>query len=183
MCQSLSATPLDELVAGQILAAMEPAALEASLAAVAGVERERDALAKQWQLRRERARYEAERAARQYHACEPENRLVARELERRWEEALTQQRQLDEEYDRWRRAAPARMTADDEQAIRSLAADLPALWQAETTAPADRQRVARLLLEQVIVTVDKTSERVDVQIRWAGGLARVARPVAAGDAL
>ena len=180
MCQSLSATPLDELVAGQILAAMEPAALEASLAAVAGVERERDALAKQWQLRRERARYEAERAARQYHACEPENRLVARELERRWEEALTQQRQLDEEYDRWRRAAPARMTADDEQAIRSLAADLPALWQAETTAPADRQRVARLLLEQVIVTVDKTSERVDVQIRWAGGLARshvLSRPV------
>ena len=92
--------PLDELVAGQILAAVEPAALEASLAAVAGVERERAELARQWQLRRERAGYEAERAARQYQACEPENRLVARELERRWEEALKQQRQLEEEYER-----------------------------------------------------------------------------------
>ena len=79
---------LDALVAGQLLAAVEPAALEASLAAVAGVERQRAELTRQWQLRRERAAYEADRAARQYQACEPENRLVARELERRWEEAL-----------------------------------------------------------------------------------------------
>src|SRR5262249_34696840 len=79
---------LDNWVAEQILAAVEPAALEASLAAEAEVERERAELTRHWQLRRERARYETERASRQYHACEPENRLVARELERRWEDAL-----------------------------------------------------------------------------------------------
>ena len=67
---------------------------------------ERAELTRQWQLRRERARYEAERAARQYQACEPENRLVARELERRWEEALKQQRQLEDEYDRFGSGRP-----------------------------------------------------------------------------
>jgi hypothetical protein len=53
---------------------------------------------------------------------------VARELERRWEEALKQQRHLEEKYERWQRSAPARQTDDDKQAIRSLAADLPAVW-------------------------------------------------------
>jgi DNA invertase Pin-like site-specific DNA recombinase len=172
LCQSAPGTVLDELIASQVLAAVAPAALEASLAAVAEVERERAALARQWPLRRERARYEAERAARQYQACEPENRLVARELERRWEEALARQRQREVEHERWQRSAPARLTAEDEQAIRSLAADLPAVWEAETTTPADRQRIVRLLLERVTVTVDKSSERVDVQIHWVGGLVR-----------
>jgi DNA invertase Pin-like site-specific DNA recombinase len=180
LCQSAPGPVLDELVASQILAAVAPAALEASLAAVAEVERERATLARQWQLRRERARYEAERAARQYQACEPENRLVARELERRWEEALKQQRQLEDEHGRWLRSAPARLTDDDERAIRSLAADIPAVWEAETTTPADRQRIARLLLERVTVVADQASERVDVQLHWVGGLVRshvIARPV------
>ena len=66
-------------------------------------------LARQWQLRRERAAIEVDRAARQYQACEPENRLVARELERRWEEALRQQRQLDDEYDRFAAVGPGRV--------------------------------------------------------------------------
>src|SRR5262249_13911880 len=70
LCQSAPGSVLDELVAAQVLAAVAPAALEASLAAVAAVERERAALARQWRLRRERAGYEAERAARQYQACE-----------------------------------------------------------------------------------------------------------------
>ena len=78
LCQSLSGQGLDDLVAAQLLGAVEPAALEASLAAVADIERERAELLKQWNLRIERVHYEAERAGRQYHACEPENRLVAR---------------------------------------------------------------------------------------------------------
>jgi DNA invertase Pin-like site-specific DNA recombinase len=183
-CQIVPGPVVDELVASQILAAVAPAALEASLAAVAEVKRERAALARQWQLRRERARYEAERASRQYHGCEPENRLVARELERRWEEALGQQRRLEDEYDRWVRSAPARLTDEDARAIRSLAADIPAVWAAETTTPADRQRIARLLLERVTVAADRASERVEVGLHWVGGLARshvIARPVTRYD--
>jgi len=169
LCQSLSGPVLDELIAGRILVAVEPAALEASLAAVAGVERERAELARHWQLRRERAAHEVDRAARQYQACEPENRMVGRELERRWEESLKSQRQLEDEYERWRRTAPGRLSGDDEQAIRGLAADLPAVWRSATTTPAERQRIARLLIEQVKVSVDKASERVDVELHWVGG--------------
>jgi hypothetical protein len=180
-CQALSnGSALDALVAEQLLAAVEPAALEASLAAVAGVERERAELVRQWQLRRERAGYEVERAARQFHACEPENRLVGRELERRWEEALTAQRRLEDEYERWQRSAPARLSDDAVSAIRGLAADLPAVWSAPTTTPADRQRVARLLLDRVVVLVDEGSERVEVALHWVGGAERshaLARPV------
>jgi hypothetical protein len=180
LCQSLSGPVLDDLLAGRILAAVEPAALEASLAAVAEVERERAELTRHWHLRRERAQYEAERAARQYQACAPENRLVARELERRWEEALKHQRQLEDEFARWQRTAPGRLTPDDEAAIRALAADLPAVWQAASTTPAERQRIAGLLIERVSVTVDKASERVDVEVHWAGGLVEphtLSRPV------
>jgi DNA invertase Pin-like site-specific DNA recombinase len=181
LCQGLSnASTLEELVARQLLAAVEPAALEASLAAVAGVERQRTELQRQWQLRRERAAFDVDRAARQYQACEPENRLVARELERRWEEALKQQRQLDEEYERFVRNAPAELTDKALSAIRALAADLPAVWSAATTTPADRQRISRLLLERVVVTVDKASERVGVQLHWIGGTVRshtITRPV------
>jgi DNA invertase Pin-like site-specific DNA recombinase len=180
LCQSLSGPVLDELIAGRVLAAVEPAALEASLAAVAGVERERAELARHWQLRRERAGYEVDRAARQYQACEPENRMVGRELERRWEESLKTQRQLEDEYQRWQRTGPVRLSGDDEQAIRSLAGDLPAVWRAATTTPAERQRIARLLIEHVTVRVDKSSERVDVELHWIGGLAEshiLSRPV------
>jgi DNA invertase Pin-like site-specific DNA recombinase len=181
LCQGLSnASTLEELVAGQLLAAVQPAALEASLAAVAGVERQRAELTRQWQLRRERAAIEVDRAARQYQACEPENRLVARELEHRWEEALKQKQRLDDEYDRFLRSAPAELSDTALSSIRALAADLPAVWAAATTTPADRQRIARLLLERVVVTVDKASERVDVQLHWVGGTVRsqtITRPV------
>jgi hypothetical protein len=169
-CQCLSGPVLDGFIREQILAAVAPAALEASLAAVAEVARERAELSRQWRLRLERAKSEAERAARQYQACEPENRLVGRELERRWEESLTLQRQGELEYERWRRSAPGRLSAEDERAIRSPAADLPAVWHAATTTPAERKKLARLLIEQVSVAVDKASERVDVEIHWAGGL-------------
>jgi hypothetical protein len=180
LCQSLSGQPLDELVAAQVLLAVEPAALEASMSAVADIEREREALVRNWQLRLERARYEAARACRQYQACEPENRLVARTLERNWEEALRQQRQLEGEFEQWQRSAPTPLSAQDQQAIRALAADLPALWRAETTTAPDRQRMARLLLDRVTVVVDKGSERAQVRLHWMGGVVTehtIRRPV------
>ena len=96
LCQHVAGPCLDAFVSEQVLAALEPAALELSLAAAEQVEQERAALVQLWQQRRERAAYEAERAARQYHAVEPENRLVARTLERAWEDKLAAQQQLEE---------------------------------------------------------------------------------------
>jgi hypothetical protein len=109
LCQSLFIRELDAIVARQVLAVLEPAALEASLAITEDLQEERRRLDQHWQQRRERARYEADRAERQYQAVEPENRLVARELERRWELTLCEGRELDEEYDRWRQLRPAEM--------------------------------------------------------------------------
>jgi hypothetical protein len=128
----------------------------------------------------ERARYEAERARRQYDAAEPENRLVVRELERRWEEALKEQRRLEEEYARFGRNQPAGLSACEREQIRALARDLPALWQAAAATAADRQRIVRLLVEEVVVTVRGDSEWVDVTIGWTGGYAsrhELVRPV------
>jgi DNA invertase Pin-like site-specific DNA recombinase len=169
LCQSLSGQRLDALVSAEVLSALLPAALELHLAAAADVAQERRRLHEHWQQRLERARYEAERAARQYHTCEPENRLVARELERRWEEALAEQGRLGEEYGRFCRGQPATLSAAEQEQIRSLARDIPQLWHADTTTVAERQSLIRLLVEQIEVGVRGESDQVELSIRWAGG--------------
>lgn len=179
-CYGLAARPIDALVAQQVLAALEPAALELSLKARADVERERQRLEKHWQQRRQRARYEVELAERRYQAVDPGNRLVAATLEKRWEEALHQERQLQEEYDRFVRETPLQLTAEQHQRITALAADIPALWQAPGTTNADRKEMIRCLVERVVVQVRCDSEFVAVTIHWAGGYEsqhEIVRPV------
>ena len=131
--------------------------------------RERSALDENWRQRLERARTQAARIERQYQAAEPENRLVARTLERRWEEALQEVRRLEEEYARFRQTQPTTLSRTEVDQIRALARDLPALWDAPTTTPADRQQIIRFLVERVEVAVEGVSDRVRVTITWAGG--------------
>jgi DNA invertase Pin-like site-specific DNA recombinase len=185
-CQSLVGQVLDDWVSQQVLQALEPAALEISLQVAADVEAERAQLHRHWQQRLERAQYQAERAARQYQVVEPEHRLVARTLERQWEEALTAQAALQTDYEHFLAAQPATLTAAECTAIRRLASDIPALWGASTTTAADRQGIIRQIVERVIVTVQGDSERVDVHIHWLGGhgtQAVLTRPVARLDQL
>ena len=180
LCQGLAGRVLDDLVAAQVLAVLQPAALELSLAGADDIEQERARLHRNWQQQLERARYQAERAQRQHDAVEPENRLVVRELERRWEEALKEQRRLEEEYARFSRNQPAGLSAGERDQIHALAEELPGLWQAPTTTAADRQRIVRLLVKEVVATVRGESERVDVTIHWAGGFSsshELVRPV------
>jgi hypothetical protein len=185
-CQSLVGQVLDEFVAAQVLRALEPAALEISLKVAEDIEAERVQLHRHWQQRRERAQYQVERAARQYQAVEPENRLVARTLERQWEEALAAEVGLQTDYERFLAEQPATLSATERLAIRRLASDVPALWQAPSTTAADRQAIIRQLVERVIVTVRGESEQVEVQIHWQGGQgtqATLTRPVARLDQL
>jgi DNA-binding transcriptional MerR regulator len=168
---SISGCVLDQLVSGQVLAAPQLGALELSLAAAEDVLRERHRLDENWQQRLERARYQAQRAERQYQGVEPENRLVARTLERHWEEALQELRTLEEDYERFRCQQPATLTRHEVEQIRALAEDLPTLWQAGTTTAADRQQVIRFLVERVVVAVDGTSDRAQVTVEWVGGQA------------
>lgn len=120
LCQGLAGSVLDDLVAAQVLAALEPAVLELDLATADDLDQERGQLHRNWRQRVERARFEAERARRQYDAVEPENRLVLRELERRWEEALKEQRRLEEEYARFDRDQPRSLSACEREQIRAL---------------------------------------------------------------
>jgi DNA invertase Pin-like site-specific DNA recombinase len=181
LCQHVPGPCLDAFVSEQVLAALEPAALELSLATAQQVEQERAALLQHWQQRRERAAYDAERAARQYHAVEPEHRLVARTLERAWEEQLAAQQQLEEAYHRFLHEQPRGLSDDERETIRRLAADIPALWDAPTTKATDRKEILRQVVERVEVAGEGMSERVQVRIRWVGGgqtEGMVRRPIA-----
>lgn len=169
LCQSLAGGRLDALVSEQVLAALEPASLELSLQAAEDIEKQRARLHRHWTQQLQRVRYDAERAARQYQVVEPENRLVARELESQWEQALVKRRQTEEEYARFELEQPGRLSEDEVQTIRSLSADIPALWKASSTSPKDKQTIVRHLIDGVTVTVQGESERVDVTIHWAGG--------------
>jgi hypothetical protein len=169
VCQSLAGAVLESFVVKRLLQAVSPASVELSLAATAEIERERKQLDDHWQQRLTRSRYEVEQARRQYAAVDPEHRLVACELERRWDESLRADERLQADYDRFRRDCPAQLSPDEREQILALSQDLPALWHADSTTPEDRQMIARLLLEQVTVTVEGNTDRVDVELRWAGG--------------
>lgn len=181
VCSGMPASRLDEVVTDLALAALEPGALDVSIRVAEDLEREREKAQALWAKRLERAHYEAERARRQYHAVEPENRLVARTLERNWEEKLRVERELQEEARRERSQEPRHLTADERTMIRELADDLPQLWNAATTSPEDRKNVLRLLIDRVVVTIEQDSEWVDAVVHWAGGHEtprRFRRPVA-----
>lgn len=182
VCSGLSARALDDAVSQLALDALKPAALEVSMRVAEDIERERARADALWQKRLQRVRYEVDRAERQYQAVEPENRLVARSLERAWEENLEAERTLQEENRRRENQQPRHLTAAERETIRKLATDLPALWNAATTTNVDRKALLRLLVVRVLVDANKNSEWVSVTVQWAGGHeteTRLRRPVGA----
>jgi DNA invertase Pin-like site-specific DNA recombinase len=168
-CYSLQAAGVDELLTQQVLRALEPAALELSCRAQEDVQRDRARLDKHWKQRLERARYEAEDAERRYRAVDPENRLVARSLEQRWEEALRAERHVRDDYDRFLRDQPLQLSAEERARIMALSSHLPELWHASGTTNRDRKEIIRHLVEKVVVLVKRDSEYVEVTIHWQGG--------------
>ena len=185
-CQHISGAALDDYVAGRVLDAVAPAALEVSMAAAVQAEDERATLDKLWRQRLERAHYAASRARRQYQLAEPENRLVARQLEADWEAALAGTARLEADYQRFAEQQPTALTAAERAAIQALAKDLPAVWDAPSTTQADRKELLRILIEDITVAVAGDSELVDVTITWAGGhqtSGQAVRPVGRLDQL
>ena len=168
-CQSLSGLTLDDCITALIIKALQPAALEISMAAAEDQAIERQKQQKYWLQRLERAHIDTERAARQYNAVEPENRLVARTLERKWEETLNAELELKAQYEHYLLAQPAVLSEEERLAIQHLAQDIPALWKAETTTAMDRQMIVRQLIERILVTVIDNTEKVQTEIHWYGG--------------
>jgi DNA invertase Pin-like site-specific DNA recombinase len=168
-CQHISGPALDSYIASRVLEAVAPAALEVSMAAAAQAEDERAMLGKLWLQRVERARYAADRARRQYQLAEPENRLVARQLEAGWEAALAETARLEADYQRFTEQQPATLTTAERAAIQALASDLPRIWHAASTTQADRKELLRIVIQDITVNVAGDSEIVEVTITWAGG--------------
>jgi DNA invertase Pin-like site-specific DNA recombinase len=168
-CQEVRALGVDGEVERLALAALAPDRIALAVAALGELEEEARLLERQWSLKRERTRYEAERARRQYDAVEPENRLVARSLERAWEERLRQVEQIEAEYAGWRRAQPLSLTDADRAQILSLGEDLPRLWNAATTTAAERKQMLRLLLKEVVLDQRRERGQVWIRIVWQTG--------------
>jgi DNA invertase Pin-like site-specific DNA recombinase len=164
-CIAFGGRAVDAAIEREVLAAVEPASLEAALAAVAALEGERDARRTTLELAHRQATYEAERARRQYDAVEPENRLVAAELESRWNEALQEVQRLGEQLAAL--SVPAQpISAEERAALMALSEDLPAVWDDPATDMAMKKRLVRAVIEEIIADVDDTT--VTLVIRWAG---------------
>lgn len=170
-CQEVRALAADAEVERLVLEALTPDRIALAVAALGEIEAEARALERQWSLRRERARYEAERARRQYDAVEPENRLVARSLERLWEERLRRADQVEHEYDAWRREQAVSISDSDRQEILTLGENLPQLWHATTTTSAERKQIVRLVIKEVTLDQKRRRGYVWIRIIWQTGAA------------
>src|SRR5213079_1075450 len=160
---------IDEAVTRTFVAALEPAGLAATLAAAERLEVEREAALKQWRLGVERASYEASRAERRYRAVDPDNRLVARGLEREWEESLSALEAAKAELARRERERPRVLSQEEHDRLLALGPDLATVWHAATTTPRDRKELLRALLEEVIIKVERDKAAAHLTLRWKGG--------------
>ena len=168
-CLNVGGVQIDQAVVDAFLKALTPAAWEATEIAAQQLEADHDAALAQWRLGVERARYEAERAERQYRAVEPENRLVARGLETEWEKRLRDLAGAETELERREQQRPRTLSPEEKKKIHSLGSDLHKVWTAPTTTDRDRKELLRALLEEVMVTVNQPERSAHLSLRWKGG--------------
>lgn len=169
-CCGINASCLDRAVAQEILRAVDPAAIDIALQAITDLEREQERLVQNWRQNVERAEYEASTAERRYRAVDPENRLVVRTLEQQWETALRKQQSTVEGYERFQNDAPSTLTKEGRETIRSLASNLPEIWDSPNTTNIDKQEVARCLIDRVVAQTPNKHESVKAEIYWVGGI-------------
>jgi DNA invertase Pin-like site-specific DNA recombinase len=173
LCQSLTIDHVDRAVTEAFLQVIRPAQVEAALALAEDLERDRAVVERQWHLRVERARYEAERAERQYDAVEPENRLVARELESRWNDKLRALAELEAEYRQEQARGLAPLTVGERTVLSHLVSDLAALWSARETTMEERKRLVRCLIHEVVLLRDDQARGrggvTTIRIGWCSG--------------
>jgi excisionase family DNA binding protein len=164
-CQSMGGRRIDQSVAQSFLDAVSPASINIHLQALQQIQQEQDIALRQMELQLERAQYEADRAFRQFDAVDPENRLVARSLERQWNESLKRAEDIQSRIKERKQNLQDRLSKIELEQIRRLSQDLPAVWNAATEK--DQKRLLRTAIEEVLLT--KKDRDVAVKIIWAGG--------------
>jgi hypothetical protein len=170
VCFMVSAEAIDEAVEELFLAAVQPPEIELALAVTREAERQGEEVDRQWQLRLERARYEARLAERRYKAVDPDNRVVAGTLEREWEEKLREVEEVEREHQVVLEREKVVLTDEDRAQVLALARDLPAVWRATTTTEAERKNLLRMLVREVTLSpIDVPAPMTRVQVLWHTG--------------
>ena len=168
-CLNIGAVQIDAAVTRAFIAALEPARIAATLAAAEQLEADAQASLKQWRLGVERAQYAANLAERRYRAVDPDNRLVARGLERAWEESLNTLETAKAELARRENERPRMLSSEERSRMGRLGPDLATVWTAATTTPRDRKELLGTLIEEVIVKVERDKLAAHLTLRWKGG--------------
>jgi DNA invertase Pin-like site-specific DNA recombinase len=169
-CLHVSARYLEPPIIDVVMKALTHERLLDATRIIDTIDEQDRALDKQWQLRIERARYEAKRAERQYDACDPENRVVARTLEKKWNDKLTAVEDLEREHEAFKTSKRAALSDLDRQRILQLADDLPRLWRASTTSDRDRKLLLRNLIKDATVRkIDVPKSALRVELLWHTG--------------
>jgi excisionase family DNA binding protein len=166
-CISFGALRIDRAVSAEVLRLLKPSGLQAALHAIDRHASEGDAKRRQIELALEQSRFEAARARRQYDAVDPDNRLVAGELERRWNERLGVVAQLEAELMEIDARRDPCITPERRQTLLDLGADLPRAWEHPAADAAIRKRILRAVLEEIVVRVAESQLQLVVQ--WKGG--------------
>jgi DNA invertase Pin-like site-specific DNA recombinase len=168
-CMSFRCDLLDSAIAEEVLKALQPAEIELALAALQELESRDRTISRQWQMRLERAEYEAALAERRYQEVDPSQRLVAGTLERRWNDALLQLEDLKKQAAEFLHQEARVATPEQKAKVLALARDLPRVWHAPTTQAKDRKRMLRLLIKDITVEKPLRPKQLLAHIRWQGG--------------
>jgi DNA invertase Pin-like site-specific DNA recombinase len=167
-CISFGGLRVDRKVSEELLAALSPSAIDAAVEEALRVSQQQDVQRQSLHLQLEQAQYEVRLATKRYESVDPENRLVARELEQRWNAALQHQRDLEKSLEQLETESAAAPIID-RQALARLADDLPAIWHADATDMKLKQRIVRLLIREFVATINDESREVLLVIHWMGG--------------
>ena len=153
----------------ELFTVLEPAALTATARALADAEAQHRTRLVAFELAVERARYEADRARRQYNAVEPENRLVARTMERAWEDKLAALRRAETDLRTQQARRPAALTEQELAWVSRAGADVRKVFDAPSTTYRDRKQLLRAVIAEVVVTLDRAADVATLRIIWQGG--------------
>jgi DNA invertase Pin-like site-specific DNA recombinase len=167
-CIAFGGLRVDDAIEAAVLKVVEPGAIAAAIAAEAEVSQQRDQVREALERDLEAARYAADRAFRQYDAADPANRLVAGELETRWNKALARVTEVEAKITGHDAVAPSR--AEAPLTLTSLASDLRAVWTAPTTDARLKKRIVRTLIREVIADIDAKAAEIVLVIHWVGGV-------------
>lgn len=168
-CISFGGARIDAAVAQEVLRAVQPAAIEASIMACEEEAKKRDEVLAALQRDLQAAQYAAQRAQRQFDAADPENRLVADELERRWNHALQRVREVEERIEQHSLSVGTIPLAGVEE-FADLAAQLDAVWHRPDADIRLKKRITRSLIHEVVVDVDTAASEIVLVIHWKGGV-------------